>query len=195
MTPWWPWEYVQLSRPLWAQECCLWLIISWYPTFKWLPHLDKTITAVVLQMLCYTRNIILITKQQLVASCPNFPELARPCFGLLFFLCSITAANGNVPQEGPLLAAFASKHSWGWCYHYVRLLGVLVICGIPRERGRTPRGEGERTPTCRKEQFRSSGLAGGMRAQGKKSHKESSPGCVMDAMNRVLISQQCFSWK
>lgn len=73
MIPPWPWEYVQLPRPLWKDECCLWLIISWYPAFKWLPHLGKTVTVVVLQMFCYMRNIILITKQQLVVCISQLP--------------------------------------------------------------------------------------------------------------------------
>lgn len=147
MIPWWLWEYVQVPRPLWTDECRLWLIISWYPAFKWLPHLDKTVTVVVLQMLCYMRNIILITKQQLVVCVFNFPELAWPrvfFFLLVFFcLCSIKAANDNVPQEGLLFGAFASKHSWGWCCHYVQLLGVAVICVILLECNGTPWGDKE----------------------------------------------------
>lgn len=147
------------NSPVLSGQSCLWLIISWYPAFKWLPHLDKTITVVVPQMLCYTRNIILITKKQLVARVSQLPWTDSAMFCCCFFPCSIKAA--NVPQEGLLLGAFASKHSWGWCCHYVQLLGVLVICRIPLECDRTPRGgKGGLEATCRNERFRSSGWAG-----------------------------------
>lgn len=142
MTPWWPWEYVQLSHPPSMDKCRLWLIASWYPPPKWLSHLDKTVTVVVLQMLCYVRNIILITKQQLVVCVSHLPW-AGSAKGIYLFiylcLCSIRTANGNVPQEGRLFGAFASKHSWGWC-HYVQLLGVAVICVILLECSGAPWG-------------------------------------------------------
>lgn len=50
---------------------------------------------------------------------------------------------GNVPQEGLLFGAFASKHSWGWCRHYAQLLLVAVICVILLECNTTPWGDEE----------------------------------------------------
>lgn len=86
MTPWWPWEYVQLPRPPSMDKCRLWLIVSWYPPPKWLSHLDQTVTVVVLQMLRYVRNIILITKQQLVVCVSHLPW-AGSAKGIYLFIC------------------------------------------------------------------------------------------------------------
>lgn len=187
MTPWWPWEYVQLPRPPSMGKCRLWLIVSWYPPSKWLSHLDKTVTVVVLQMLRYVRNIILITKQQLVVFVSHLPW-AGSAKGIYLFiylcLCSIRTANHNVPQEGRLFGEFCIEAQ----------LRLMSLCAAAWSRSNL----------CYSSGMQRDSLGGGGRGQrkrchagmrvkssvlGKTNHQKSLQGCLLDSTTMFLPSQ------
>lgn len=71
--------------------------------------------------------------------------LAKGLFFCLFFFVSAALRQQMVmfPKRDFSFGAFASKHSWGWCCHYVQLLGVAVICVILLECNGTPWGDKE----------------------------------------------------